>query len=89
MKLKQLGPNMTELRFNGNYVLFSYETPVAGSNKDGVGKIVGRYHRLFKTEDEYSRTTTKHINKYFRDEWDVNPLSVEEVSQDYIDSLVS
>ena len=78
MKLKQLGPNMTELRFTDHLILFSYETPVAGW-----------HDRLFKTKKKYSRTTTKHINKYFRDEWDVNPLSVEEVSQDYIDSLVS
>jgi len=78
MELKHLGPNMTELSFNGNVILFSYETPVAG-----------RHDRLFKTEEKYSRTTTKHINKYFRDEWDINPLSVQEVSQDYIDSLVS
>jgi len=83
MKLKHLGPNMTELSFNGNVILFSYETPVAGSSMDAVGD------RLFKTKKKYNRTTTKHINKYFRDEWDVNPLSVQEVSQDYIDSLVS
>ena len=79
MKLKQLGPNMTELRFTDHLILFSYETPVAG------------WHDclLFKTKEKYSRTTTKHINKYFRDQWGVNPLSVEKVTQDYIDSLVS
>ena len=79
MELKQLGPNMTELRFTDHLILFSYETPVAG------------WHDclLFKTKENYSSTTTKHINKYFRDQWGVNPLSVDEVSQDYIDSLVS
>ena len=78
MQLKQLGPNMTELIFPGVSVLFSYETPVAGYKRT-----------LFKTERKYSRTTTKHINKYLKEQWDVDPISVEEVSQDYIDSLVS
>ena len=61
MKLKHLGPNMTELTFFDDnstvthVILFSYETPVAGWH----------VNRLFKTEEKYSRTTTKHINKYF------------------------
>ena len=54
MKLKQIGSNMTELNINGVSVLFSYDTPVAGWDSDGS----------FRTDEHYSPTTTKHINKY-------------------------
>ena len=84
MKLKQIASNMTEIEIIrpdypiNHYVLFSYNTPVAGRADTGV----------FKTAEKYSRTTTKHINKYFREEWGINPLSVKEVDQAYIDGLV-
>ena len=46
---------MTELELDdGTTVLFSYETPVACSTVNG----------WFKTEQWYSRTTTKHVNKW-------------------------
>lgn len=54
MKLKQIGSNMTELTTNGTSILFSYETPVAGYDNQGA----------FRTDQHYSSTTTKHINKY-------------------------
>ena len=54
MKLKQIGSNMTELTVNGTSILFSYETPVAGYDNQGA----------FRTDQHYSSTTTKHINKY-------------------------
>ena len=59
-ELKQIGSNMKELRVTpdsgiyGLCLLFSYETPVAGWDKEGA----------FKTEKKFSATTTKHINKY-------------------------
>jgi len=84
MELKQLGPNMTELIFKGVSILFIYETPVAGYKR-----TTGRFNGLFKTERKYSSTTTRHINKYLKEEWDVDPKSVEIVSQDYIEGLVS
>lgn len=58
MILRQVGSNQTELSLNnGNTLFFSYETPVAGfSPKLGH----------FKTETYYSRTTSKHINQYFK-----------------------
>ena len=57
MRLKQIGSNQTEIIFNnGTHVLFSYETPVAVSTGNG----------LFVTENKYSNTTTKHINKWCR-----------------------
>jgi len=56
-------------------VLFSYETPVAGWDKDGP----------FRTSQFYSVTTSKHINKYFN-EFDP-PARI--VPQYYINQIVS
>tara|TARA_X000001388_G_scaffold3197_1_gene2285 strand:+ start:615 stop:839 length:225 start_codon:yes stop_codon:yes gene_type:complete len=54
MKIKNIGSNMTELNLNGISVLFSYETPVAGWDNEGA----------FRTDEKFSATTSKHINKY-------------------------
>ena len=55
MKLKHIASNMTELTLsNGDTVLYSYDTPVAGW--DGLG--------AYRTDKFFSQTTTKHINKY-------------------------
>ena len=55
MLLKNQGSNQSELVLdNGSHILFSYETPVAVSTVDG----------LFVTDQWYSSTTTKHINKW-------------------------
>ena len=58
MILRQLGSNQTELSLNnGNSIFFSYETPVSGfDSEDG----------FFKTETYYSKTTSRHINQYFK-----------------------
>ena len=59
MKLQQLGSNKTKLVYgNGTEIFFSYDTPVAGCSKE-LG--------YFKTEQKFSRTTTKHINSYIGD----------------------
>ena len=55
MKLKQIGSNMTELDMGFAQVFFSYETPVAACLTDGT---------LVRTDERYSVTTTKHINKW-------------------------
>ncbi len=57
MELQSLAANRTLLIFNRGIteILFSYSTPVAGySNKLGY----------VKTDQWYSSTTTRHINKY-------------------------
>ena len=55
MLLKNKGSNQSELVLsNGSQILFSYETPVAVSTVDG----------LFVTDQHYSSTTSKHINKW-------------------------
>jgi len=76
MILRQLGSNQTELSFNnGNSVFFSYETPVAGFTSD-----LGH----FKTSTYYSRTTSKHINQYFKH---VDSDRVKIVTDDFIVSI--
>ena len=82
MKLKSIGSNMSEVEVNGNFILFSYETPVAGRS------IFQENDGFFKTATHYSATTTRHINKYFRNEWDIDGKRVAEVSQEFIDGLV-
>lgn len=54
MKLKAIGSNMNEVEVNGKSVLFSYSTPVAGYDDEGA----------FRTDEKFSVTTSKHINKY-------------------------
>ena len=73
---------MSEVEVNGNFILFSYETPVAGRS------ISQENDGFFKTATHYSATTTRHINKYFRSEWDIDGKKVAEVSQEFIDGLV-
>ena len=55
MKLYQKGSNQTELDLGFAQVFFSYETPVAARLTDGT---------LVRTDERYSVTTTKHINKW-------------------------
>ena len=84
MKIKNVGSNMTEVEMNGCILLYSYETPVAGKNTDGW--YVG--NAMFKTDRKWSVTTSRHINKWFREVWDVDAKTeVPEVSQDDIYKL--
>ena len=57
MKIKQIASNMTELDLGFAQVFFSYETPVAARLTDGS---------LVRTDERYSVTTTKHINKWLQ-----------------------
>lgn len=54
IELRNNGSNITELVIDEVSILFSYSTPVAGWDKDGA----------FRTTQHYSKTTTRHINKY-------------------------
>ena len=77
MQLKQLGTNQTLVNYNdGTEVFFSYETPVAGYHPD-LG--------VLKTEEWYSSTTTRHINKYLGN----LDNEVVEVDQAIINSLAN
>jgi hypothetical protein len=74
MNLKPIASNMTELNIKGKTILFSYQTPVAGYDEQGA----------FRTEDKFSMTTSKHINKYLGGK-DVGRT----VPQSYIEGLVN
>lgn len=73
MKLKQVGPNQTELELdNGTHIFFSYETPVAAF-------VPGRGY--VRTSTSYSVTTSRHINKW------LDNRKAEKVAQATIDEL--
>ena len=55
LKLRPLGPNQTELELDNTLILFSYKTPVAAW-------VSGR--GWLRTDTKYSKTTTKHINRW-------------------------
>jgi hypothetical protein len=88
MRLKNIGHNMSEVEINGSFVLFSYETPVAGRSIKAPSGDEYEEEGFFKTATYYSATTSKHINKYFKKEWNIDSKDVAEVSQDFIDGLM-
>ena len=74
MKLHSFATNRTLLTFaDRTAVFFSYSTPVAGY-KPNIGYV--------KTNQWYSSTTTRHINKYLDDNFALN------VEQDTINNLI-
>ena len=73
LNIKNVGSNMSELEVGGKSILFSYQTPVAGYDDDGA----------FRSEDFFSVTTSKHINKYLGGK-DVGKV----VEQKFFDNLV-
>ena len=74
MKLNPVGSNMNEIEVDGKSILFSYKTPVAGGDDEGA----------FRSEDFFSVTTSKHINKYLGGK-DIG----RKVPQSYIEGLVA
>ena len=74
MNLKPLAANMNQVEINGYKVLFSYETPVAVINSLG---------QHFKTEKFWSKTTSRHINKW------LNGFKAEEKPQEFFDTFLS
>ena len=74
MKLRRIGYNQTVVEYNnGSEVFFSYDTPVAARLQD---------YEYLRTEDFYSKTTTRHINKY------LDGVNAKKVSQQTINNLV-
>jgi len=76
MKLYQKGSNMAELDLGFAQVFFSYETPVAARLTDGS---------LVRTDQWYSATTSKHINKWLGE----GCCDTVAVPQDRIDCLLT
>lgn len=58
MNIKPLASNMTELELDNRTILFSYKTPVAALINEN-----GNWHQ-YKTDKFWSRTTSRHINKW-------------------------
>ena len=78
MKLHSFATNRTLLTFaDGTEVFFSYSTPVAGYS-DKLGFV--------KTNQWYSSTTTRHINKYL--DKSTRPDLISTVEQSTINNLI-
>ncbi len=73
MKLNQIGSNQVEVELSNKTVLFSYKTPVAYYDAEAA--------RFFKTNKSWSRTTSKHVNKW------LNGAFAEAVDQTVLDTL--
>ena len=74
MKLRRIGYNQTVVEYNnGSEVFFSYDTPVAARLQD---------YEYLRTEDFYSKTTSRHINKY------LDGVNATKVTQQTINNLV-
>ncbi len=82
MKLKNLGSNMNEVIIGEMRVLMSYETPVAAI----VPANTAPHLIAYKTAKKWSRTTSKHVNKYLAANGCASAL---ERDQSYFDNLLN
>ena len=73
IKVKSLRHNYNIITHQDNQILYSYETPVAVLHANGAA---------FRTDQKYSTTTSKHINKFLDGRY-----AVEIVSQNYINAF--
>ena len=73
MKIRPIASNMTEVETEKATILFSYKTPVACCMNDGTG--------FFKTDCRWSKTTSRHINKW------LDGAKAVEREQSFFDSL--
>ena len=72
LRLNVIGPNQTLVHLHVGSIFFSYETPVA-AYVSGRGYV--------RTEQKFSKTTTKHINKW------LDGCKAEVISQSEIEAL--
>ena len=78
MQLTPIASNMTEIETSEARILFSYRTPVAAY-------IFGE--GFVKTDQFWSVTTSRHINKWLKDGHEDLP-ECKEIPQARLDSLV-
>lgn len=74
LSLQNIGKNVNVLHTDKASVLFSYGTPVAAF-------ITGKKNGWYRTKQKYSRTTSKHINKWLLDVVNVTEVSHTELMQ--------
>jgi hypothetical protein len=89
MKLRPIASNMTEVEIGEYLVLFSYKTPVACRLPYTENQ---EHTTLRKTDKKWSATTTRHINKWFRDNFlldDEEIKAIPEISQAELDNLTA
>jgi len=81
MKLSRTGYNQTLVVLKNDVeIFFSYDTPVAGYSNE-LGYI--------RTNTYYSRTTSRHINKYEQSRYQGLDAHFTSVDQEVIDNLAS
>ena len=78
MQLTPIAANQTEIETDNARVFFSYKTPVA-AYVFGKGYV--------RTEQYWSVTTSRHINKWLRGGYSDLPECAE-VTQEYLNNLV-
>ena len=77
MRIKNIGTNQTQIETScGNLLLISYETPVAAIIQTPEGLVA------YKTEKNWSRTTSKHINNFLAG------LEAQIKPQEWFDNLI-
>lgn len=74
LSVKPVASNMTLLETPAHIVLFSYATPVASFDKSK--------YQFYKTSKKWSKTTTRHINKW------IDGVQAVEQPQTYFDNLL-
>lgn len=67
-----IGSNQIEIRHGDNFFLVSYKTPVAAYVKG----------EFYKTSTKFSRTTSKHINKW------LGPVKAKEIPQQMLEDWI-
>jgi hypothetical protein len=75
MKLQKISANETIITLENCLVLFSYNTPVAA--------IVRSTGEGYKTSKKWSKTTSKHINKFLYGQYPIT-----EKPQEFFEKLI-
>ena len=88
MKIKSIGSNKTELELKDLRLLISYETPVA-LIRIKQARVFGTSTKdsALKTNKYFSRTTSKHINQWLRDNG-FNPEQVPTMAQEFFNEFL-
>jgi hypothetical protein len=77
MKLTRIGnQNAYVLKVGNDEILFSYQTPVAFIDRSVYPA------RCRKSGEFHSVTTSKHVNRFFKDMGIENPISIPQVEVD-------